>query len=554
MASFNDLAEVAQSISQTQSRLQIVQAVGNFLARLDPAQAEIAARFLIGRPFAQGDESRLNVSGRAIWKITSEMVAAQDRGEDLFAAAVDFGEVVETLMRLRGVEPEPTLTISGVGAALSKIASIEGRASRQRKLNGLHDLFERASNLEAKYLAKILIGEMRHGMSEGLMLEAVAAMAQRPIGEVRRSFMLEGDLGRLVAILRGVAPAGAGSVGSIKPLRPMLAQPAAEVADAFAIFGAGNFALEHKVDGARVQIHRVGNQVRIFSRRMNEITPSLPEVVEWMERLGEHYPIFDGEIIAVDGSGRPLAFQELMRRFRRIREIARLRSEQPVRLLLFDLIGLDGDLLIDRPYRERIERLGEVARAGDLETVDRLLPTSLADAEQFFKSAVASGYEGVMAKSLDSLYQPGGRGRGWLKIKHVRTLDLVIVAADWGYGRRHEWLSNYHLAARGDRPGELLEVGKTFKGLTDEQFAEMTRRLEGLKTSEALGTVRVKPEVVVEVAYNDIQRSPQYEGRMALRFARILRIRDDKSAEEADTIETMRREFESQPIRPRSPR
>ena len=310
--------------------------------------------------------------------------------------------------------------------------------------------------------------------------------------------------------------------------------------------------MEHKVDGARVQIHRRGGQVRIFSRRMNDITPSLPEVAEWMERVGSRYAIFDGEVIAVDPSGRPLAFQELMRRFRRVREISRLRSEQPVRLLLFDLLGVDGQLLIDRPYRERIEKLQEVARASNLETVDRVLPRSLTDAEQFFKSAVARGFEGVIAKSLDSLYQPGARGRGWLKIKPVRTLDLVIVAADWGYGRRHKWLSNYHLAARGEDPGELLEVGKTFKGLTDEQFAEMTRRLEGLKTFEAAGTVTVRPEVVVEVAYSDIQRSPQYRGGgMALRFARIVRIRDDKSAEEADSIETMRREFESQPIRPR---
>jgi len=551
VASFNELAEVAQSISQTQSRLQIVRSVSDFLARLNPAEAQIAARFLIGRPFAQGDDSRLNVSGRAIWKITSEMVGAGDRGEDLFAGAVDFGEVVETLMRLRPDEPEPALTIADVSKAFSEIASIEGRASRKRKLSALRYLFAHASNLEAKYLAKILIGEMRHGMSEGLMLEAVAAMAQRPVAEVRRALMLEGDLGRLVAGFRGVMPARTSSAGTIKPLKPMLAQPAQEVADAFAIFGPGNFALEHKVDGARVQIHRVGHEVRIFSRRMNEITPSLPEVVEDLERLGGRNAIFDGEVVAVDSSGHPLAFQELMRRFRRLREIDRLRVEQPIRLLLFDLIGLDGELLIDRPYQERVETLREVAGLAGLEAVGRARPESLADGERFFRSAIESGYEGVMAKSLESLYQPGARGRGWLKIKRVCTLDLVIVAADWGYGRRHQWLSNYHLAARGDRAGELLEVGKTFKGLTDEQFEEMTERLGALKTSEAGGTVRVKPEVVVEVAYSDIQRSPQYESGMALRFARIVRIRDDKPAAAADTIALMRRQFESQPVRPK---
>jgi DNA ligase-1 len=551
VASFLDFAEVAQALSQTHSRLQIAQTVGDFLAALDPAETESCARFLIGRALAQGETAKLNVSGRAVWRTAAEIAGGEDSGEEIFASAVDFGEAIEMLMRLRRDQPAPSLTIAGVAQVFGEIAAIEGRSARKRKLDALRDLLAQATALEAKYLAKILIGEMRHGMSEGLMIEALARMAKTSAAEVRRMHMLEGDLGRVAAMLRGVQPHKPAGAAAIRPLKPMLAQPAQDVAEAFAIVRR-EFALEHKLDGARVQIHRVGGETRIFSRRLNEITPSLPEVVEAMERLGDRSAILDGEVIAVNDEGRPLAFQELMRRFRRVREIDRLRTEQPIRLYVFDLIGLDGRLLIDQTYQSRTEALAELAASAGLEMPKRLVTTSLAEAEQFFADAIAAGHEGVMAKALESRYTPGARGRGWLKIKHVQTLDLVIVAADWGYGRRHGWLSNYHLAAREEHSGKLHEVGKTFKGLTDDQFREMTERLLALKTGEHAGTVEVRPEVVVEVAYSDIQRSPQYESAMALRFARIVRVREDKAPGEADTIEAMAREFERQTLKPRS--
>lgn len=551
MGSFLAFAEVCQALSQTQSRLQMAELVGDFLATLDAAEAVIAARFTVGRAVAQGDESRLNLSGRAIWKIVAAMTGAADQGEEIFAAATDFGEAIEMAMRLRASEPPPTLTIAEVDRRFTAIAAIEGRQSRARKLDALRELLALATSLEAKYLAKILIREMRHGVSEGMMLEAIAKMAARPVAEVRRLHMLEGDLGRVVGILRGGATSAAtGRHEGARPLKPMLAHPVRDVAEAFAALGP-ELALEHKLDGARVQIHCRRDGVRIFSRRLNEITPSLPELVSAASPLLERGAIFDGEVIAVDAGGRPLAFQELMRRFRRIREVERLQVEQPVKLFLFDLLALDGALLIDRPYAERFERLSEVAAGAGLELVGRIVPDSLAEGERFFEAAIAAGHEGVMAKSLASHYTPGVRGRGWLKIKRAKTLDLVIVAADWGYGRRHGWLSNYHLAARDERSGRFAEVGKTFKGLTDEQFRDLTDRLLALKIDEASGTVAVRPELVVEVAYSDIQRSPQYADGMALRFARIVGIRDDKSAAEADTVETLRREFERQLVGPR---
>ncbi len=577
VSGFNDFALVCLALGQTQSRLQMAELAGEYLARLDPRDAEIAARFMVGRPLAQGDEKPLQISGRAIWKIVAAMTGGQDhedQGEAIFAVATDFGEAIEMVLRLRQSEPEVTLTLAEVERCFGEIASIEGRNSRRRKLDALRELFERASALEGKYLTKILIGEMRHGMSEGLMLEAIARMASRPVAEVRRANMLAGDVGRAVRAMRTTAPASADATGAPaseldadapaaslttaraddapahpRPLKPMLAQPAQNVAEAFRMLG-DRLALEHKLDGARVQIHCTGAGVHIFSRALNDVTASLPEVAEIAGRLGSRRAIFDGEVIAIGADGRPLAFQEVMRRFGRVRDIERLRVERPVRLFVFDLIGLDGELLIDAPYEERYTALSELASAAGLAMAARILPSTVAEGSQFYARAIAEGYEGIVAKALAGPYMPGARGRGWVKIKTARTFDLVIVAADWGYGRRHGWLSNYHLAARDERDGGLVEVGKTFKGLTDDDFRAMTERLLAIKTAEARGTVVVRPEVVVEVAYSDIQRSPRYAGGMALRFARIVGVRNDKSAAEADTIATVAAAFDRQMVKP----
>jgi DNA ligase-1 len=559
--SFYDFALVCQSLSQTQSRLQMAETVGTFLAALDIDEAEIAARFIVGRAVEQGEEKRLQVSGRAIWKIVAGLTGTEEQGEEIFTAAEDFGEAVEMMLKYRPQDPEPTLTIRELNEKFIEIAAIEGRHARNRKLESLRELFERASALEAKYIAKILIREMRHGMSEGLMLEAIAKMASRPVAEVRRIHMLEADLGRVVRMLR--SPDAQESIGAkssadesaqgpraVKPLKPMLAQTAVDVAEAFAMLG-NEISFEHKIDGARVQVHHLdAGEVRIFSRRMNEITQSLPEVVEIARRIGARRAILDGEVIAVDADGRPAAFQEVMRRFGRTRDIEKMRAEQPVRLFVFDLLALDGELTIDLPLAERIGALSALAESAGLDLVDRIVEPNLPAAEKFYADAVAQGYEGVMAKSLASKYMPGARGRGWLKIKHTHTLDLVIIAAEWGYGRRHGWLSNYHLAARDEKTGAFVMVGKTFKGFTDAQFRGMTERLLVLKTEESHGTVTVRPAVVVEVAYNDLQRSPQYEGGIALRFARIVRVRDDKKPADADTLATMSSEFERQMVKP----
>jgi DNA ligase-1 len=368
----------------------------------------------------------------------------------------------------------------------------------------------------------------------------------RSIADAGRGLEARGDRSNAKVTSDGETKSGAARV---RPLKPMLAQPAPNVGEAFRMLG-DRIALEHKLDGARVQIHWDGADARIYSRALNEITASLPEVVEVVHRLGARKAILDGEVIAIDAAGRPAAFQEVMRRFGRTRDVERLRVEQPVQLFAFDLIGVDGDLLIDAPYEERYAALSEIVSGAGIARAARIVPASVAEGNQFYARAIADGYEGIVAKALASPYMPGARGRGWIKIKTARTLDLVIVAADWGYGRRHGWLSNYHLAARDDRAGGFVEVGKTFKGMTDDDFREMTERLTALKTAESRGTVTVRPEVVVEVAYSDIQRSSNYAGGMALRFARIVGVRIDKNAAEADTIEAVAAAFDRQMVKP----
>ncbi|HJQ85660.1 MAG TPA: ATP-dependent DNA ligase, partial [Candidatus Binatia bacterium] len=336
-----------------------------------------------------------------------------------------------------------------------------------------------------------------------------------------------------------------------RPLRPMLAHTAGGATEALASFE-GRAAVEEKLDGARVQIHCRDGESRLYSRRLQELTPSLPDVVALVrERLAVPAAILEGEVVPVDVDGRPVAFQELMRRFRRVKDVERLIDEVPVRLRLFDALQVGAEPLIDRPYAERWAALERAC--GGLETVARVVPATPAEAETFYARAVADGLEGVMVKGLNAPYTPGIRGRGWLKVKRAHSVDLVVVAADRGYGRRHGWLSNYHLAARDGATGRFEPVGKTFKGLTDDEFRAMTARLSALAVGERGPTVFVEPRVVVEVLFTDLQRSPTYASGLALRFARIARIRDDKTPEEADTLAHLRELFARQQAAGRTP-
>ena len=308
--------------------------------------------------------------------------------------------------------------------------------------------------------------------------------------------------------------------------------------EAEAVAELGECGLEFKLDGARVQIHRRGEEVRIYSRRLNEVTPAVPELAERALSLPATELILEGEAIALRPDGTPHPFQTTMRRFGRRLEVERVRETLPLTLVLFDLLFLDGASLIDRPYRERIALLDQ-AVPSEL-VVRRLITGSAEAATAFLREALDQGHEGIMAKALDAPYDAGQRGRRWLKVKPVRTLDLVVLAAEWGHGRRKGWLSNLHLGARDEATGGFVMLGKTFKGMTDEMLAWQTTRLLELEQSREGHVVWVRPELVVEVAFNDLQASPQYPGGLALRFARIKGYRPDKSPADADTIVTLR--------------
>lgn len=544
MTPFRDLAALCEALVRTRSRRELARRLAEFLGALDPDEVRPAVRLLLGAA-GRGETA---VSGATVARVLARITGRSEMPAETWEGAVDFGEAAERLLAAHAEEPtdRPALAIAEVESRIRALAGAQGAGSRAAKERLLAELLAALTPVEAKYVVKNMIREMRTGVAEGIVLDALALVAGGSRAAVARMHLLEGDLAEVAARVlahRGAAPPES-ALAYFRPLRPMLAQTAESVTEALALFD-GRAAVEEKLDGARVQIHRRGSECRLYSRRLQELTPSLPDVVAHLDAaVGVPAAILEGEVIPVDAAGRALPFQELMRRFRRRRDVGRLVAEVPVRLRLFDVLQVGDTPMIDEPYGARWAALERVR--GECATVGRDAPDDATGGEAFYARALADGLEGVMVKGLDAPYAPGVRGRGWLKVKRATTLDLVVVAADRGYGRRHGWLSNYHLAARDEETGRLEPVGKTFKGLTDAEFAAMTERLSALAVGERGPTVFVEPRVVVEVKFSDLQRSPTYPAGLALRFARIVRVRDDKAPVDADTVQHLRTLFARQ--------
>jgi len=432
----------------------------------------------------------------------------------------------------------PTLELLEVHEAVSRIAAISGAGSQAARREALSDLFGRATELEQRFLTGLLLGELRQGALEGVMVGAVAKAAEIPVAEVRRAAMVAGELGAVAAAALAEGRNGLQEfrLTVLRPVQPMLAQTGDDVEDALARIRPAR--IEWKLDGARLQVHRLGDEVRAFTRNLADITDRVPEIVDAVRALELETIVLDGEAIAIGLDGRPRPFQETMSRFGSKVNVGELRATLPLSPFFFDCLHLDGTDLLDRSYRERFEalesRLPEVLRVPGIETADP------AEGQRFLEEALARGHEGVMVKSLDAPYEAGRRGAGWLKVKVAHTLDLVVLAAEWGHGRRQGKLSNLHLGARDSETGGHVMLGKTFKGMTDQMLAWQTERLLELETSRDGHTVYVRPELVVEIAFDGVQTSARYPGGMALRFARVKGYREDKHAGEADTIETVR--------------
>jgi DNA ligase-1 len=508
---------------------------------------------ILGRSFPKWSQRTLEVSWATLSAILRRVTAVDwSVFIQAFSGTGDIGSATKAVFEKAKVKRqalllEKQLTIMEVRRSLEVIAGTTGSGSREKKERLTKALFSQASPVEAKYLTKIFVGEMRTGFHEGLMEQAVARGFEVPLETVQRASMAIGDIGEVAAIAKkqGIQALAKVEFRVFRPVKLMLAQVADSVEEALKAHG-GETAFEYKYDGARVQIHKLSGEVRIFSRRLTDVTLSLPEVVKTVKRnIKANEAILEGEVVAVDASGYPIPFQHLMRRFKRVHEVEDTAERIPVRLFLFDILYLNGESLITLPYLKRRQILSE--STGEIPLTEQIITGNKEEAERFLEKAVGAGHEGLMAKKLDSPYTPGSRGKRWLKIKKVlEPLDLVITAAEYGYGRRHGWLSDYYLAARDPETGGFVELGKTFKGLTDAEIIEMTRRLKELTVREEHRRVVVLPKIIVEVAYNEIQKSPKYESEMALRFARITRIRDDKSPDEADTIERVREIYERQ--------
>lgn len=440
---------------------------------------------------------------------------------------------LRALGQLTSTEPS-TLTVQELDAALDAIAGARGAGSNARRLELLQDLLSRVSAAEQQFLMRLMLGELRQGALESLVLDAIASAAEVPKDRVRRAQMLISDIAEVthLAFERGVEGLAAVGLQVFRPVQPMLADSAQDVAEALSRLGRAVF--EYKLDGARVQVHKREADVRVYTRTLNEVTHAVPETVALARALPARELILDGEVIALRPDGTPWPFQETMRRFGRKLDAPELRGELPLSTFIFDCLYVDGRTLLDEPQSARASELAALVPLSA--QMPRIVTDDLAVAEAFMQAALETGHEGLMAKACDAVYAAGNRGSNWLKLKTAHTLDLVVLAAEWGSGRRAGWLSNLHLGARA-ADGGFVMLGKTFKGLTDELLRFQTQALLAREIQRDAHTVYVRPELVVEIAFNDLQRSPHYPGGLALRFARVKRYRDDKSAADADTFE-----------------
>jgi DNA ligase-1 len=490
-----DVVTASSAVADTSSRSRKVAILAELLSAVDPAEVPIAVGFLAGVP----RQGRVGVGYSTIYGIECALAA------------------------------EPSLTIAELDRAIGEVQGMTGSGSAAKRKQILGDLFGRATEQEADFVKRLFTGELRQGALAGLMVDAIAKAAGVSAEIVRRALMLSGDLTRTAAIaMNGEEGLRAVGFEIFRPILPMLASTAESVRDGMAAFERAS--VEWKLDGIRIQIHCRGEEVRIYTRNLNDITRALPGIVQAVRRLPVTQAVFDAEALWMGEEG-PAAFQDT---------VSRIDGEAPpegIQTFLFDLLHVDGDDLLDTALEQRAARLEEIARHLK---IPGLFTADPDEGQRVLDEALRAGHEGVVVKDAASLYGAGRRGKAWRKVKPVRTYDLVVLGAEWGHGRRRGWLSNLHLGARDPRSGEFVMVGKCFKGLTDELLEWQTKELLERETGRQGIAVLARPELVIEIALDGVQSSTRYPGGVALRFARVKRYRPDKRAEEADTIDDLR--------------
>lgn len=551
---FKDLCEFCEQLEKTSERNKKISLLANKLREIDIDIVRPFVFLVTGKVFPDYEQKTLDISWATVAHILTNMfkISRKDLVE-IIKKTGDVGDMAKYLAETRKPKKQLTLLpiqenvfLIDVYRALNKLAIISGPDARTRKEIILSALMSRMQPVELKILLRILFADMRHGVNMGIMEEAIAKASGIPKDLISRAHMILSDLGEVaqIALTDGLQAIKNVKIRIFRPIRPMLAQKAESIQDALKEHG-WKTAFEYKLDGLRAQIHKCGDVIKIFSRRLTDITSSFPEIVEKIRKnISAREVVVEGEIIGVK-DGKPIPFQFLMRRVRRLEEFEKYRKKIPIDVFLFDILYLNGKMLIDVPYIERRRILERVA--GEINLVPQIITNKVKVAETFFENAIISGHEGLIAKKLDSKYSPGIRGKKWLKIKKsLEPLDCVIIAAQWGYGRRKRWLSDYFLAVKDTSKNKWVVIGKTFKGLSDREFEEITKELLKIKTMEVGRTVYVQPKIVVEVIYDEIQKSPKYESGYALRFARINRIRWDKTIDDVDTLDKVRSVYHNQ--------
>ncbi|WP_292466484.1 ATP-dependent DNA ligase [Methanolobus sp.] len=549
MTSFREFAQACKVIESTPGSLDMTAQVAELLEKVTPEELPIITHFVMGEIFPAWSSEEIGVGAGILYNALAKSAGISI--SDVKELVRETGDIGETAVRaLKKVssgqatfssflEESSDISILEVFDRFKSISKSSGKGSQASKIKNLQYLFNSVSPEEVGYIARIAVAELRIGVGEGIVRDAISRASDVPSEEVERAFMLTNDLG-LVAVT--AMEGGRDAVLSLglelnRPIRMMLAQITPSL-DA-AISDLGTAAIEWKFDGARVQIHKDGNNITLFSRRLENITESLPDIVEAVkENVSAESAILDGEAVAIDENGRPRAFQDILKRFRRKYDVQSTAREIPLILNLFDIMYLNGEGLLNLPLVQRRAKLEGCVKNGDKISVDtQYLTDDLEKILEIYNEALKAGHEGVMIKNPESPYSPGKRGKNWLKKKPVmETLDLVVIGAEWGYGRRTSFLGSYALACHDPDTGRFLPVGRVATGFSDEQLAELTEIFSDLIVVESGTEVEIKPEVIFEVAFEEIQKSVNYESGYALRFPRLVNVRSDKSIEDVETI------------------
>ena len=540
---YGELAKLYKNLEKTSLKTLKTRLVAEFLKSTPEDLLQIVPYLILGKVFPDWDERELGVGEKLLLRAVSMATGVDPSNiEDSVKETGDLGESVALAVKHRKQRSffSQPLTIKRVYETFVKVAEVQGEGSQEKKMRYLANLFMDATPEEAKYLARTILGTMRTGVAEGIMRDAIAQAFNVDPNLVERAYMITSDFGHVTVVAKTSGNEGLRKVRIQvgKPIRPMLAQNAANIEEALKEMG-GKAAFEIKYDGARVQVHKDNDKVVVYSRRLENVTRSIPEIVEAArDSLRADEVIVEGELVAVGEGNRPRPFQFVLRRFRRKYNIEEMIEKIPLELNLFDVLYVDGESMLDVEFKERRKKLEEVTKENDkIKLAVEVVTGDKNVAEKFYREALEMGHEGLMAKRLDSTYEPGNRGKKWLKLKPtMENLDLIIIGAEWGEGRRSGVLASFLLGAWDEESGEIVPVGKVGSGFTDEDLEEFTKMLKPLIIEEHGKEVKIAPKVVVEVTYQEIQRSPKYKSGFALRFPRYVALREDKSPEEADTV------------------